>query len=261
MTDPPAAQPAAIRLLQELGLSQYEAASYVALLRLGEGTARAVSETTSVPRTRIYDAVERLQERGLVDVQHASPKVFRPVARETTLRHFRHAYDDTLTQLADRLAALEPTDHQSEQRGVWTTTGRDAVDDRVEEYITNATEEVVYLTVDSLLTDDILAQLRAASERGVTIRVANSTAATYERMQTAVPAAELVKTPWEWDEPPTGRLLFVDQETVLMSTLPSGDGPNEIAIWGSGAENSLVVVLETIIAWWLEFESGKGIEE
>lgn len=252
MTNPPAAQPAAIKLLQQLGLSQYESASYVALLRLGEGTARAVSETTNVPRTRIYDAVERLQERGLVDVQHASPKVFRPVARETTLRHFRRDYDVTLTQLADRLAALEPADHQSEQRGVWTTTGRGAIDDRVGEYLTAATDEIVYLTVDAVLTDEILAQLHEASERGVTVQVANSTAATYERIQTAVPAAELIETPWAWDGPPTGRLLFADRKTVLMSTLPAGDGSDETAIWGSGAENSLVVVLETIVAWWLE---------
>lgn len=70
-------------------------------------------------------------------------------------------------------------------------------------------------------------------------------------MQAAVPAAELVEAPWEWDEPMTGRLLFVDRESVLMSTLPTGDGPAETAIWGTGAENSLVVVLETIVDWWL----------
>ncbi|MFC7191329.1 TrmB family transcriptional regulator [Halocatena marina] len=100
MTESPPVQPMAVELLQDLGMSQYEASIYVALLRLRGGTAREVSETTSVPRTRIYDAVERLQDRGLVDVQNNSPKQFQPVGRETTLRHFRHKYDDTVTELA-----------------------------------------------------------------------------------------------------------------------------------------------------------------
>jgi sugar-specific transcriptional regulator TrmB len=252
MTDPPAAQPAAAELLQQLGLSQYEAASYVGLLRLGEGTAREISDIADVPRTRIYDAVERLHERGLVDVQHASPKVFRPVARETALRHFRRDYDDTFTQLAERLAALEPTDHQPEQSGVWTTTGQSAIDERVHETLADATDEIVYLAVDAVLTDETLAQLRAATERGVTIRIANGTAPTHEKIQAAVPAAELVEPPWPWHTSPTGRLLLTDRETVLMSTLPDGDGPSETAIWGHGAQNSLVVVLKTIFAWWLE---------
>ena len=76
----------AVSLFRELGLTEYEAQVYVALLRLGMGTAREISETTDVPRTRIYDATERLADRGFVDVQHASPKAFRPASRETAMR-------------------------------------------------------------------------------------------------------------------------------------------------------------------------------
>jgi glucose/arabinose dehydrogenase len=168
------------------------------------------------------------------------------------VRQFRREYDDTVTQLAEHLAALEPADHQHEQHGVWTTTGRSAIDDRVTEALADATDEIVYLTVDAVLSREILAHLRAASERGVTVRIANGTVPTHEAIQAAVPAAELVEPPWPWHTSPTGRLLLTDRETVLMSTLPDGDGPSEMAIWGSGPQNSLVVVLKTIFAWWLE---------
>ncbi len=241
----------AVELLQDLGMSQYEASIYVALLRLRGGTAREVSETTSVPRTRIYDAVERLQDRGLVDVQNNSPKQFQPVGRETTLRHFRHKYDDTVTELASQLADLEPAERQQEQRGVWTTTGSAAVDDRVSNYLSSATDEIVYLTIDRVLSEEILTELRAASERGVAVRLANSTETGHKRLQTAVPAAELIEPPWAWDGPPTGRLLVTDHKTVLMSTLAENDGSTETAIWGTGTQNSLVAVLTTIVEWWL----------
>lgn len=245
-------QSIAVELFQELGMSQYESASYVALLQLGEGTAREISETTDVPRTRIYDSIDRLQERGLVDVQHASTKVFRPVARETALRHFRTEYDNTFSQLADRLAALTPVDTQHEQSGVWTTTGRTAVDDRIEEFLAKVTDEVVYLTIDRVLTDEILAELHAACQRGVTVRLANTTDAGRERLQSGVPGAEIINPPWMWDGPPPGRLLLTDREAVLMSTMVSDDGADETAIWGTGRTNSLVAVLTTIVTWWLE---------
>lgn len=255
MTDPSSDQPAAAaatELFQQLGLSQYEAHSYVSLLRLGSGTARELSEISEVPRTRIYDAVESLQEQGLVDVNHASPKVFQPIARETVLDHFRREYEATFTQLETQLATLEPVETQSDQQGAWTTTGREAIDERVETFLAEATDEIVYLTIEDFLTDSILDELAAAAERDVSISIANSTAPMHERIQAAVPSAALTEPPWEWQTAAAGRFLLVDRDTVLMSALGDGTPPTETAVWGRGQQNSLVTVLETIVAWWLD---------
>ncbi|RLM77810.1 TrmB family transcriptional regulator, partial [Halobellus sp. Atlit-38R] len=45
-------QDQAIELLQQLGLKEYEAKSFVALARRQRGTAKDISETSEVPRTR-----------------------------------------------------------------------------------------------------------------------------------------------------------------------------------------------------------------
>ena len=66
----------AIELLQELGLKQYEAKSFVALSRLPSGTAKEMSEVSEVPRTRIYDAIRVLESKGLVEIQHSNPQRF-----------------------------------------------------------------------------------------------------------------------------------------------------------------------------------------
>ncbi len=254
MTDTSLDQPAtaAVELFQQLGFSKYEAHSYVSLLRLGSGTARELSEISEVPRTRIYDAIESLQQRGLVDVKHASPKVFQPVSRETALDHFRREYEAIFTQLETQLAALPPVESQSDYQGAWTTTGREAIDERVETFLADATYEIVYLTIEELLSDAILDELAAAAERGVSISIADSTAPTHKRIQTAVPSAELTEPPWEWHTAATGRLLLVDRETVLMSALSNGGATTETAVWGRGSHNSLVTVLETIVGWWLD---------
>jgi len=41
--------------LRKLGLTEYEAKAYAALVGMGEASAREVHELSGVPRTRIYD--------------------------------------------------------------------------------------------------------------------------------------------------------------------------------------------------------------
>lgn len=233
-----------------MGLSAYAARTYVALVGLGEGTARDVSERAEVPRTRVYDAVEELSERGLVDVQHATPKRFCPASAETTSRHFEREYASRVNHLRE---ALDGVDHQpgsDEQRGVWTVTGRTAVTDRVLEFLAAAEREVVYMTVEELLTDEIVDTLRAARNRGVRIGLDPADDAVYRRIREAVGTVETVETSWDPTETPAGRVVLVDRERTLASVLVENGngGREETAIWGSGRTNSLVVVLRATFA-------------
>lgn len=53
-------------VLVEAGLSKNEAKVYLALLDLGPSTAGKISEKSSVHRTNVYDALDRLIEKGIV---------------------------------------------------------------------------------------------------------------------------------------------------------------------------------------------------
>ena len=249
---PERAEAGAVERLRKLGLTEYEAWIYVALLRLGAGTAREIAEATSVPRTRVYDSVEALEERGLVDVQYASPKLFQPISRESAVRQFRLEYDETLDELLDLLTALEPAGHRHEQAGVWTVTGQRTIDDRVQELVAEANEEIVCTYTNGLPTDETIEHLAAADGQGTTIRVTGASPAARERLRAAIPDAEVYDTLWEWSDASVGRLLMIDRETLLVSVVLDGDSLTETAIWGSGEHNSLVVVLRAIFDWWLD---------
>lgn len=56
-----------IQELQELGLTKNEAKVYTALLELGSTTAGEVIKKTKLHRNIVYDNLERLVEKGLVD--------------------------------------------------------------------------------------------------------------------------------------------------------------------------------------------------
>jgi len=56
--------------LQELGLSEKEVATYLALLELGPSSVRKVAEKTDINRGTTHDALKSLQTHGLVSYYH-----------------------------------------------------------------------------------------------------------------------------------------------------------------------------------------------
>ncbi|WP_430505912.1 TrmB family transcriptional regulator [Haloparvum sp. PAK95] len=253
-----------VDLLERLGFRQYEAQTLISLSRLGTGTAKDIARVSDVPRTRVYDAVDALHERGLVDVQYTTPKKFTIVSRETLVRKLNVERERTIDEISDLLEELGPEETTQEQFGVWTVTGKTAVAERVTGFLEDADEKVVLMTTDDLLTDEQLDALAAAHERGVEIYLAGISETVQQRIQSEVPSAELFETLWEWGETPAGTLLIVDDRSALVSALvdDGADSHEETAIWGSGQRNSLVVVLRTIFTWRLgEHEADESVLE
>jgi len=246
---------AAIEQLEQFGLSAYAARTFVALVSLGTGTAKDVSGVSDVPRTRVYDAIDELHTLGLVDIQQSSPKEFWAISPETASRKFEQEMDHRISMLSRALDELEPAHRSEQQRGVWTVDGQVAVTDRVTEFISEAEEEIVYMTVEDLLTETVIDALRAAAERGVAISLGGVSSDVQAQIQDDIPGAELFESLWVWSGTPAGRLMMVDGTQTLVSVLVNGtdaaptDPRSETAIWGTGETNSLVVVLKAIFTW------------
>lgn len=245
----------AITQLETFGLSTYAARTFVALLRLGEGTAKDVSALAEVPRTRVYDATAELRNRGLVDVQQSTPKKFTPVSAETAGRRFRQEYTQRADALTGALDEIGPVSPNVEQRGVWTVTGRGMVSDRIVEFFQDGDEEVVFATTEMLLTDEVLDAIHAATDRGVTVRASGLDFDATDGRDRGLPPDSGVQSLQPLIGVPAGRLLLVDGRRTLASVLVDGNGDHppeprdETAIWGVGETNSLVIVLKAVFSW------------
>ncbi|MFO8115258.1 MAG: helix-turn-helix domain-containing protein [Halorubrum sp.] len=254
-------QAAAVEQLERFGLSAYAARTFVALASLGSGTARDVSQVSEVPRTRVYDAIDELHDRGLVDIQQSSPKQFWAISAETASRTFERDLQYRTELLRSALDELEPAQRQTEQRGVWTVDGQTAVTARVLEFIASAEEEVVYMTVEDLLTEELIEELGAAADRGVSVQLAGVSADVQDRIQDEIPSATMFESLWVWSDTSAGRLMMVDGKKTLVSVLVNGEDSTptdpraETAIWGEGETNSLVVVLKAVFTWRLETDA------
>ncbi len=166
-------QSQAIELLQELGLKQYEAEAFVALTRRQRGTAKDISDSSEVPRTRVYDAIRVLESKGLVETQHSTPQVFRAVSIDEAVNTLQSEYIERAESLRSTLGGLEPADDADTTEAtheVWAISGNQGITSRTKQLIEGATNELIFVIGhESVYTDQLITQLKSAETRNVTI--------------------------------------------------------------------------------------------
>jgi len=74
-----------IALLNELGLTGYEATAYLALLGRNSFTPTELAARAKIPRQRIYDVLESLEEKGLCISKDTSPRSYFAIAPDLAL--------------------------------------------------------------------------------------------------------------------------------------------------------------------------------
>jgi len=172
--------------LRDLGLSEYEARAYRALLRTGPTTAKDLSRASEVPMGRIYDVLNSLEQHDLVRSQAASrPKKYAAVEPDAALDRLleekqrelearAEQYGEVVDELSTELDAGEPVDGQ-----FWTAAvgGEDATDLLLERIAAAERRMVVVAGAPATgldlgtIGEQVTAELEAALDRGVEVRV------------------------------------------------------------------------------------------
>ncbi|MFB6134664.1 MAG: TrmB family transcriptional regulator [Halanaeroarchaeum sp.] len=113
--------------LKDLGLSEYEANAYRALLETGPATAKELSETSGVPMGRIYDVLGSIESQHLVRSQAASrPKKYVAVDPDTALDRLLEDRKRELSEKAEQYESIvddltsELADPSAPEDGFWT---------------------------------------------------------------------------------------------------------------------------------------------
>ncbi len=253
----------AVELLQQLGLKEYEARSFVALARIGRATAKEISEISEVPRTRVYDAIRVLESKGLVETQHAKPQVFRAVGIDEAVDTLRAEYVDRTESLRATLGALEPPEDESTEEvthEVWAMTGEQGIASRSHQLIQGANEEVVLVVGhERVFTPELAETLQTAQERGVSVIVGTVSEPLQSTIRDQLPGVEVFVSGLEWlkqssttgDHTEISRLLLVDRQAILVSSFTAGSerGPeHEQAVFGRGFDNGLVTIVRRLMA-------------
>jgi sugar-specific transcriptional regulator TrmB len=155
----------AIAALEKLGFSSYEARAYVALLRQSPVSGYQLSKFSGIPRSRIYETLDRLVGKGYAVTLPADPVEYAPLAASELLSQIQDQFDDTLSTLETEIENLTTT---GQPESIWNLQGRETILNRARAMIA-AAQHSVYLVGWAQTIGEVQAELQAAAGRGVRI--------------------------------------------------------------------------------------------
>ena len=123
------------RVLSRLGLSDYEARAYVALVAAGTSSASFVADIAQIPRTSAYRTLEGLEEKGFARSTSGRPRRFTPTDPADLGERLANEMRDAFTKIGSVKDLLS-------QRGVpqlvYTILGKERVLDKIGEMLDRA---------------------------------------------------------------------------------------------------------------------------
>ncbi|MFH0905779.1 MAG: helix-turn-helix domain-containing protein [archaeon] len=96
----------AVKLLEELGLTEYEARTINALFKFSEAEAPDISRNAEIPKTRVYDVLERLKEKGIVIEVYGRPKRYKVVDAQEVFKTLIKVRQEELNQLNGKVDSI-----------------------------------------------------------------------------------------------------------------------------------------------------------
>ncbi|MHC1632001.1 MAG: TrmB family transcriptional regulator [Methanotrichaceae archaeon] len=246
----------AIKALQDIGLTEYEARVYTALVKIKTGIASEIHLISGIPRSAVYGALNKLEERGIVEVQHTKPMQYKVISPAKTFEKFRSSF---LFEARNALAALEDvyrvegTENQSEE-SMWMCRGGKNVYDKVLEQIKSAHEDI-YITAYSVLLNlgtryqlfqDIKQALADALKRSVTLRIICGNEEECKQVLDKLPGAHVRTSSWNELE---GCLILVDKMSSLV-VIYSGQDTNQTSAISTEGSNIVSMFQHFAEALW-----------
>jgi sugar-specific transcriptional regulator TrmB len=157
-----------VRVVQDLGFTEYEARVYLALLDEAPLSGYGAARASGVPRSKVYEVLEGLAGRGAVLVSRGDPAQYAPLPpKELIARRRREA--EAAIRTAEE--ALERRVAGGAGRGpIWDISGREEILRRAREVVGRA-EGRVLLQLWAEDAPELRAELEAAAARGAEVVV------------------------------------------------------------------------------------------
>jgi HTH-type transcriptional regulator, sugar sensing transcriptional regulator len=152
-------------VLGKVGLTQYEARAYIALVARGVGDAATLATAAGIPRTSAYKVLESLAEKGYAKPTGGKPILFRPTPPLDVAETLKGAIQEVFEKLA--LLHRVVAEH-GEPQLVYLLSGREKVVLKIGELLDQSTGAFI-LTTPQLadLRDELGKKIQHAVKRGV----------------------------------------------------------------------------------------------
>lgn len=174
--------------LKNIGLNLYERKVYVALLAKGVATAGEVSEIAKVPRSRSYDVLESLADKGFVISQSSKPMKYVALAPKDALDRVKDNLKRKHDEMIERMNKMKKSQIAQELEIIYkegfttiqpfdivgTLKGRYSINQQVKALFKNASKYINVLTTEEGFSDlhsKHYNTLKKSSRAGVKVRI------------------------------------------------------------------------------------------
>lgn len=236
----------AVESLRDLGLTEYEAKVYTALVKIRSGTASDIHLVSGIPRSAVYGALNRLEEREIVEVQSSKPMRYRAVPPETALEKLKNNF---IAESEDALFSLKEIYQtqkiEAREEAVWTISGVKNVSDKIIEMIRGAQTDIIFaasypsfheIAKTYPIFENVKGEIINKIEEGVTVRVTGSRSEGLEEITKNIPGAQIRAFPAD-KSMASGGLLITDGNEALITIVSENVNTSVcdlMAIYASG---------------------------
>lgn len=105
--------------LEDIGLNMYERKIYSALISRGVSTAGELSEMTNVPRSRAYDVLESLAEKGFAVIKSSQPMEYVAIPPEQAIENIKKQHERDLEDKLDKLDSFKESEAVEELESLY----------------------------------------------------------------------------------------------------------------------------------------------
>jgi sugar-specific transcriptional regulator TrmB len=236
--------------LKGIGLNLYERRLWVALLARGTSTAGELSEIANVPRSRTYDILQSLANKGFVVAQTSKPMRYVAVPPEEALDRVKQKLAAEVLEAQERIDNLKESPVITELNSLFSKglkivapaemtgslKGVYSVNQQIGSMFKDANKSIQIMTtydgIDDIFTNHFDA-LRKAKERGVTIRIAtHHVNKKSEKLKSISNLAE-VRFINKKDFPLAGKFFVIDSKEMLLPLTDSNlvHATQNMALW------------------------------
>ena len=249
--------------LKGIGLNLYERKLWVALLARGTSTAGELSEISNVPRSRSYDILQSLAEKGFVVVQMAKPLKYVAINPSEALDRAKKKLEEDMKITVERIDDMKSSAIMRELSSVYTQglsmvspeeitgslKGKHSLMQQMSSMFKVANKRInIVTTPEGLeeLFENHYNDLKRAVERGVKVQIAAAGLDKTTEASKGLNNVAEVRALNSKDLPIAGRFAVVDSKELVFSlTDHKVHDTQHMAFW-SKSEHAATSLLEPL---------------
>lgn len=167
-----------LEILKKFGMNEYESKVYATMVQLGPTKAGIISRESKVPQSKIYEVLDQLIEKQLVEFLGGRPKEFRAIPPQFALRTLIQSEEKNIIELKGLTTQLngflKPNKSYEEvSEGIWVSKGRGFIEffDKLSQMLDSTKKYAYAITRDFSYSPQLREAVKKCKKRKVDLKI------------------------------------------------------------------------------------------